>query len=249
MPQQEIEDFDFRPQYLPARVADKLQEMIVNHQFQVGERLPSERDLAVKLNVSRNVIREALKLLQERGLVSVQSGSGVYVTAFDVSAVSRSVGLYVKRLKVSIAQVYETRWLIEVQNARLAALRATPEDLKALADCLQRSKDHVKDPQIFTPLDIEFHILLAKASQNPVLPMLLETITDALQEQCQLTEGLPGAQANALMHHERIFKAVTACDADAASEAMSAHLKSGWEWLLRALENPPIEIGRIEFQE
>jgi DNA-binding FadR family transcriptional regulator len=193
------------------------------------------------------VIREALKLLQERGLVQVQSGSGVFVTALDSSALARSVGLFVRRSKVSIAEVYEIRWLLEVENVRFTALRASDADMAALKDCLERSIAHVNEPRPFTQLDIEFHMLLARASQNAVLPLLLETITGALREQCHITETLPGAQANALMHHRRIFEAVAARNVEAAQSAMSDHLRNSWEWLLRGLENPPAEIGKITF--
>jgi DNA-binding FadR family transcriptional regulator len=247
MSQHDLTTADVRPQYLSSQVADRLQELIVNQQFRVGERLPAERTLAARLGVSRAVIREALKLLQERGLVSVQSGSGVFVTAMDSSVLARSVGLFVRRGRVSIAEIYEIRWLLEVENVRFATLRATDADVTALESCLERSAALVREPSTFTTLDIEFHMLLARASQNAVMPLLLETITGALEEQCQITETLPGAQANALIHHRRIFAAVKARNVEAAHLAMSDHLRNSWEWLLRGLGNPPDDIGQITF--
>lgn len=245
MSQQLLQDQFVRPPDLAAVVADRLEALIVEGHYVAGQRLPSERALAGLLNVSRNVIREGTKRLQERGLVSVQPGSGVYVTACDTASVRRSVALYVRRQQVTIAQVYEARWALEMENARLASLQASDRDRAALAANVAACQDHVSQPAIFTPLDVEFHLLLAHATGNPILPLLLETITSALHDHCRLTENLPGAQHNALMHHSRILAAVQAQDAAAAQAAMREHLHSGWAWLLRVVTNPQEEIGEI----
>lgn len=234
---------------LTTSVAQQVEEMVVSQQYRVGGRLPAERELAEQLGVSRNVLREAIKLLEERGLVEVRMGSGVYVTEIGATQLTRSVTLYVKSQQVSIHHVYQTRWILETQNARLAARQAEEDDIAALRTCIQKSQDRIGQPHLFTPLDIEFHMLLARASQNPVLPLLLETITDALREQCQMTEQLPGAQENALSHHVRILEAVEARDQEAAYEAMDRHIKSGWEWLMRTISNPSDEIGPPDFMD
>jgi GntR family transcriptional repressor for pyruvate dehydrogenase complex len=249
MTQPGLDDLKITPQHLPTIIAGKLEELIIGQHIRVGDRLPSERELAATLGVSRNVIREATKLLQERGLVSVQSGSGVYVTASEADILSRSVRLYVRRQQVTIAQVYEARCMLEFQNVRLAAQRATAGDIAALADCLKRSRDNIHNSDLFTQLDVEFHRLLAAASQNPVMPLLLETIMDALHAQCRLTGQLPGAQENAYHYHCIIFEAIKARDSEAAYQAISDHLQDAWNWLLRVIENPEDEIGRLTFAE
>jgi len=230
-----------KKQHLSEQVADQLQEMILQRHYQVDERLPSERDLATSIGVSRNVVREAIKLLQERGLVTVQSGSGVYICAPEAEMVSRSVGLYVRRQEISIAHIFEVRWILEVENARLAAHKITLEDVQLLEDSLQRSESSLADPILFTQIDVEYHRLLAVVTGNPVLPLLLDTITDALGAQIQMTSGLPGAQENALRHHRMIFEAVKAKNPIQAQTAMINHLKDSWEWLLKL--NPDYEIG------
>ncbi|GAB4575382.1 MAG: FCD domain-containing protein [Anaerolineae bacterium] len=234
---------------LPSIVAQQLEDLIVNQVFEVGERLPAERDLALQLGVSRNALREAVKVLEERGLLEVRTGSGIYVTEIDATPLTRSVTLYVKSQQVSIHHVYQTRWILETQNARLAALHATEDDLAALRACIARSEAHVHEPSLFTPLDVEYHMQLARASHNPVLPLLLETITDALRDQCRLTEQLPGAQENALSYHRRILQAIEAHDDEAAYRAMDDHIRNGWEWLRRALSNPREEIGPSDFMD
>lgn len=230
-----------KKQHLSEQVADQIQEMILKRQYEVDERLPSERDLATSLGVSRNVVREAIKLLQERGLVTVQSGSGVYICAQEAEMVSRSVGLYVRRQEISTSHIFEVRWILEVENVRLAAHKITPEDIEILEACLDRSEKSLSDPALFTKIDVEYHRLLAVATGNPVLPLLLDTITDALDAQIQKTSVLPGAQANALRHHRAIFEAVKAKNPAQAQDAMINHLKDSWDWLLKL--NPDYEIG------
>lgn len=224
-----------KKQHLSELIADKLQTMILQREYELNERLPSERDLAKQLNVSRNVVREAIKLLQERGMVKVQSGSGVYISAQEAETISRSVGLYVQRQNVSVAQVFEVRWILETENARLAAQRATPHDLHLLEACLSRSKDAIEDPSSFTSLDIEFHRLLAVSTGNPVLPLLLDTIVDTLSDHIKRTSNLPGAQENALRHHAAIFDAVRRHNPEEAKAAMVAHLESSKVWLSRVI--------------
>jgi DNA-binding FadR family transcriptional regulator len=234
-----------KKQHLSEQVADQIQEMILQRQYQIDERLPSERDLATSLGVSRNVVREAIKLLQERGLVTVQSGSGVYICAHEAEMVSRSVGLYVRRQDISIAHMFEVRWILEVENARLAAHKVKSADIELLEDCLDRSEKSLSDPATFTQIDVEYHRLLAVVTGNPVLPLLLDTITDSLGAQIQMTSGLPGAQENALRHHRAIFEAVKRNQPTEAQNAMINHLKDSWDWLLKL--NPDYEIGDFTF--
>lgn len=236
-----------KKQHLSEIVADRLQEMIVSGQYQVGERLPAERELAASLGVSRNILREAIKFIQERGLVNVQSGSGVYVTASEADVLSRSMTLYTRREQISIAQLFEVRWILEVENARLAARKADANRIAELWACLQRMQSTLDSPSEFTQIDVEYHRLLAVATLNPVLPMLLDTITDSISQQLSMTASLPGAQINALKHHQAIYDAVASHDTEAAYKAMSTHLKDSWRWLLRVIDNSEEEIGEITF--
>ncbi|MFQ3647313.1 MAG: FadR/GntR family transcriptional regulator [Anaerolineae bacterium] len=224
-----------KKQHLSELVADKLQTMIIQREYELNDRLPSERDLAKQLNVSRNVVREAIKLLQERGMVKVQSGSGVYISAQESETISRSVGLYVQRQNVSVTHVFEVRWILETENARLAAQRAIAQDIQLLDDCLRRSKDAMEDPVLFTSLDIEFHRLLALSTGNPVLPLLLDTIVDTLSDHINRTSNLPGAQENAFRHHTAIFDAVRRHNPEEARAAMVAHLESSRVWLSKVI--------------
>ena len=242
-----LKNFQPRNQPISRQIADKIQQVVMDGNLLPGDRLPSERQLADDLNVSRNMIREAVALLEERGIVSIQVGSGIYVTEARTDTVTRTLSIYAQRKQVTVAQMFEVRWALEVENARFAATNALPRHLQQLSDALRGMEEHKKNIDEFARIDITFHQILARASQNPLFPVLLDTITDMLYDQAVLATNMPGAAEVALNHHCNIFQAIQNKDADGARAAMCAHLESGWEYLLRAVKNPQETIGVMRF--
>jgi GntR family transcriptional repressor for pyruvate dehydrogenase complex len=242
-----FEDIQLQNQSLSRQIAEKIQQMVTNGELRTGDRLPSERQLAEQLQVSRNVIREATALLEERGVVSIQIGSGIYVSENSSEALNRSVSLFVQRKGITVAQLFEIRWILEVENARLAAFNVTSNELQALEKTIVEMETYADDLQKFTAADIRFHQLLAYATHNPLLPVLLDTISDLLHKQALLATALPGAGANALKHHRNIFRGVRSKSATLARSAMTKHLASAWEYILKVVKNPEEEIGDMRF--
>lgn len=240
-------DFELQDEPLSQQIAHKIQQMVTRHELRPGDRLPSERQLAEQLQVSRNVIREAIALLKDRGVVSVHTGSGIYISDVSHESVTRSVGVFVQRKQVSVAQLFEIRWILEVENARLAAVKATPEDIHALEQFLAEMEQNIDQLERFTAADMAFHRRLAQASQNPLLPVLFDTMIDLLHKQAMLATAVPGGADSALTHHRNILHAVRAKSSILARGAMSKHLASGWEFLLRAVENPEKELGEMSY--
>jgi GntR family transcriptional repressor for pyruvate dehydrogenase complex len=238
---------DFRPknQSLSRQIADRIQQMVMDGELSPGDRLPSERNLADQLQVSRNMIREAAVLLEERGIVTIQTGSGVYIAEVNPNAVTRTLSVYAQRKKVTVAQIFEVRWALEIDNARLAASNALPEQIESLRRTIIDMESTKDDLKTFTKIDIRFHSLLAEASQNPIFPVLLGTITDLLLEQAMLATALNDGPDFALTHHRNIFSAIEQRDQDAARHAMTKHLEGGWERLLRVVKNPDEAIGEM----
>jgi len=238
---------DFRPKNQPIsrQIADRIQQMVMDGELLPGDRLPSERQLADQLQVSRNMIREAAALLEERGIVSIQTGSGIYVADANPNAVTRTLSVYAQRKNVTIAQIFEVRWALEIDNARLAASNALPEQIDTLRGSIADMESNKDNLAKFTETDIRFHLMLAEASQNPFFPALLDTITDLLQEQARLATALEGAPDNAIKHHRNIFAAIEQRDQEAAREAMSNHLASAWDFILRAVKDPDQPLGEM----
>lgn len=242
-----FEGFQPKNQPLSRQIADKIQQMVMDGELMPGDRLPSERQLAEQLNVSRNMIREAAALLEERGIVSVQTGSGIYITEASIDTVARTFSLYAQRKQVTVAQMFEVRWMLELENARLAATNALPKQIEQLAATLKEMEETKSNLEKFTKTDIRFHQQLAYASQNPLFPVLLDTITDLLHEQALLATAVDGALENALQHHRNILAAVQNKDAQTAREAMKTHLEDGWGFLLMAVKDPQETIGIMRF--
>jgi GntR family transcriptional regulator, transcriptional repressor for pyruvate dehydrogenase complex len=244
-----FEDFQLQNQSLSRQIADKIQAMVTSRELLPGHKLPSERQLAEQLQVSRNVIREATALLEERGVVSIHIGSGIYISEISADALSRSVSLFVKRKGISIAQLFEIRWILEVENARLAAFNATPEEVAAMEKTIIEMENHPDNLEIFTIADINFHELLAYATHNPLLPVLLETISEPLHKQALIATALPGANENAIKHHRNIFRAIRSKSGTLARSAMTKHLASAWDYLLEAVKDPQEVIGEMRFAD
>ncbi|MCZ7583640.1 MAG: GntR family transcriptional regulator [Deltaproteobacteria bacterium] len=129
---------------LSKQVAQQIQDNITEGKLKSGDRLPSERELAEQLQVSRTVVREAVKLLEDRGLISVNVGSGSYVVEMPPKAVSRSISLYVQQRQLSYAHLAAVRRMIEVEIAEMAARNATPEDIKGLEQAVHDAEEHLE---------------------------------------------------------------------------------------------------------
>ena len=170
---------------LSDKVVGQLTEAIVSQQLAPGQRLPSERELGEQFGVSRTVIREAIRSLAARGLVSVTSGRGIEVGQVGSGDVTASMRLFVRGHKdLHYGKVHEVRTAVELQTAGLAAARATPDDiarLRELCDGYQRAIEAGDLPGA-SELDFQFHQELAKASGNELLVAMLESISDVLRE-------------------------------------------------------------------
>src|SRR5262245_28566351 len=114
---------------LSDKVADMMLETILSRRLQVGDRLPSERELGEQFGVSRTVVREAVRALVAKGVIEVRSGSGLRVAAVDAAAVSESMSLFLRGGSLDFEKVHEVRTLLEVHIAGIAAERATTEDV------------------------------------------------------------------------------------------------------------------------
>lgn len=203
-------------------VADRIQQLIVDERIQPGERLPSERDLATKLSVSRASLREALIALELSGVIEVRGGSGVYVSEqpeVDTAATEAGPGPF---------EVLSARRLIEAEIAAIAARVATDSAIDAILQAVQQMEASHSDKASNEQADRNFHIAIARATGNSALVGSLNYLWDQrgrlwhkLKEHFQ-TEEL---RQETLTDHRRILEAIAAHDPAAAKKAMRAHLE------------------------
>ncbi len=212
---------------LSETVAGQLEEAILSGDFPTGERLPAEQALADQFGVSRNVVREAFKMLQERGLIEVVNGQGAYVAQPNTAATSNALARYLRLLGAgsAVKALYEVRKIIEGSNARLAAERADAGDLARLAECLQQMESHVGSIERWSAADLDFHRAVAQAAHNPFLSALLQPLMDQLRG--MIAEGylVPGAVQTGLEAHRRLYRSIAEHDPEAALAAMLEHLE------------------------
>lgn len=208
-------------------VAAQLRVAIVSGELQPGARLPTENELCESFQVSRATIREALGTLVGEGLITKSRGlkGGSFVTAASLDQVSDTLHSSLHRLQhsggMTVEEVAESRLLLEVPAARLAAQRRTDADIDSLRACA-----HLNDPAHSTELRMgrRFHRAVAVASGNRLLQLAIEPINLALATQMDKTRYRKGFLAQIDDHHRGIAEAIADRDAERSAQLMEEHL-------------------------
>jgi DNA-binding FadR family transcriptional regulator len=208
------------------QIADDLEQLILDGTFPPESRLPSEQELADRYSVSRNVIREALKSLKEKGLVSIRTGSGTFVRRPTVKPISEALHRFVRHSidDFSIAHFYEIRRMIEPENASLAALRATEADMVAILTPFRIMEQHQTESEAWSQADLEFHRAIAAATHNPLLLSIIDALIDPLLKVISAGHAEPRGTQAGLVAHRSILHAIQAHDPDLAKQVMLDHL-------------------------
>ena len=219
---------------LADKVADLMLERILSGELQVGDRLPSERELGEQFGVSRTVIREAVRGLLTKGVLEVRAGSGLRVAAVGSATVSESMNLYVRGQSLDFERVHEVRRLLEVHIAGLAAERASDEDIERLATVHEKMQAAIDDFEVAAGYDLEFHRAIARATQNELYRVLMDSIGRAQLDIRRATLGLAGTGPLTIKQHGAIYAAIRARHPERARSAMRRHLdqvKRAWDRL------------------
>ncbi|SEC18465.1 DNA-binding transcriptional regulator, FadR family [Amycolatopsis tolypomycina] len=194
-----------------------LRSAIERGEHAVGDKLPSEAALSREFEVSRSVIREALRGLQALGMTESKTGKGTFVTATG-PADNPTFGPY------SARDLIEVRRHVEIPVAGYAAVRRSQDDLDLLAHLLERM-DTETDNTAWVALDSLFHITIAQASGNPVFGKVIEEIRDALARQSAFLNQLGDRRRQSNLEHQAIVAAISSRVESAAIAAMTAHLE------------------------
>jgi len=231
------------------RAADQLLDMVISGGLGPGERLPPERELCSRLGVSRTVVREALNLLEARGLISIEHGRGAVVSGGSPRAVRDTLGLLLRVQPKTLWEMLEIRKILEVEVAGLAAERAGRGDLEAMRLQLERMRDSIEVPEGYVDADVEFHALLARGARNEVLLTMLEPVVNLLRASRRVSAALPGRALRALGEHQGILRRVEAEDAPGAREEMRLHLANTAEDIQAAIGEGILDAGGLPEKE
>jgi DNA-binding FadR family transcriptional regulator len=225
------------PQRLYRQIADQLRSLVAAGEFEVGHRLPAERDLAVQLGVSRPSVREALIALEVEGVIEVRTGSGIYVRDASPEASKGRAGLLPDTANAEDSapldwgplEVIHARGLIEPETAALAAERATRADVMAIAAALRQMQQQARRGEVPREGDEAFHLAIARASGNGVLLDTLQRFWHArhgplFERLGDYFEG-PESWQIAVAEHEAVLAAIKAHDPRQARQAMQRHMR------------------------
>lgn len=223
-------------------VVEMLEREIASGAFPAGSKIPSERELAARCGVSRPVVREALRSLQERGDIEIRPSRGAYVRsvrAFDVASRFES---FARQHGATARDLAQVRRSLESMAARLAAAAATPEEraqLRDLVDAMDATTDHYEHARF----DIAFHALLAQASGNPVVEIMFGSIAPLAFEQMLRSVTDPGVRSAGSPLHRVVQEAIDRGDAEAAASAMNTHIALAEQMLGPDLDRPLSELA------
>jgi GntR family transcriptional repressor for pyruvate dehydrogenase complex len=210
------------------QVAEQIEKRILDGELHSGDRLPTERDLAEQFHVSRTAVREAMKILAQRGLVDMRPGRGTIVIDEAHEAMQESINLAMK-LKLGevggSANLVEVREILETEIAALAAARATEKEIDAMREAVKVMDDNLDDADAFIAADNNFHEALAQGTQNTLILILVNSIVNLLSEQRKKIFETEGGPQRGQVHHKRILESVIRRDPQAARAAMRSHLQ------------------------
>jgi GntR family transcriptional regulator, transcriptional repressor for pyruvate dehydrogenase complex len=209
------------------RVAVQIEKRILDGDLRIGDRLPTERELAEQFQVSRTAVREAMKILAQKGLVDMRPGRGTIVVDGARAAMENSIGLLMKMMSSEVGSaenLVEVRAILETEIAALAAARATEKEIAAMREAIRVMDESLDDANAFIAADNSFHEALAQATQNALIFTLLNSIVHLLSEQRKQIFAVEGGPQRGQMHHRRILESVVRRDPAAARMAMMSHL-------------------------
>jgi GntR family transcriptional regulator, transcriptional repressor for pyruvate dehydrogenase complex len=206
---------------LSERIAQQILGQIADGALRPGDRLPTEHRLLEQFGVGRSTLREALRSLSGMGVLDIRHGHGVYVADGAAQAGLRQLDWALLLGSREMLDLVEARKALEIQIAALAAERATQAELDSMAGCLARLRA-ARTRQEEYAADVDFHLAVARATQNDVFVRLIRTLRDLIQ---RMLWQSPAQRAGRVEEHERILRAIARRDPEAAAAAAREHFR------------------------
>ena len=205
-------------------IVGQVQALIQDGLLKPGDRLPSERELAERFQVSRSSLREAIRALELQGLVVSRPGAGTFVSTESVETILSIIEGSINGSSEYLADIFEVRHLLEPQIAALAAERATRDDIQSMARSLEEQAEQIDRGETGVEGDMAFHFAMARATHNETLVRVMSTIADIVHQSRDQSLQNPGRPQRSLASHRRILEMITRGEAEAARPAMEHHL-------------------------
>ncbi len=225
-------------------IVSQIERAIFSGRFSAGDRLQSERELAEEFGVSRITVRDALRVLEARGLIRVKVGAsgGAFVAESNADNVAESISTMILLRRMTLSELAEARTVVEVATADLAAQRWDAERLGRLEETVERGRRVVREGAPHTEASMDFHVALAEAARNELLSATVRAYRDLLMQTVNDMRDVKSARTTQKAHEE-IIEAVRSRDADGARRLMLDHLED-FEKRLRRWLQASGEAGR-----
>ncbi len=205
-------------------IVAQIKRLITEERIRPGDRLPPERELADLFRASRNSVRDALRVLEQMGLIESRHGNGTYVRALSPEELSEPLALLFLQSRAQMRELWEVRRVFEPAVAEFAAQRATPEELDELDAILKQQQAKVELGFTAIEEDGAFHYGIARAARNSVLLRTIDTIMDLLRASRERSLQQGDRPQHSLAGHRRILESLRRADAPGARAAMLRHL-------------------------
>lgn len=220
-----------KPKKIYEEVAEAIYEMIRTGQVKPGQRLDSVQQLAENFQVGRSAIREALTSLRAMGLVEMKQGEGTYIKEFETDQITFPLSTAILMNKEDIAQLLEVRKIIEIGTAAAAAKKRTSHHLEMMEKALEEMKSAQGNETLGEKADLEFHLALADAAQNPLLLSLMNHVSGLMGETMKETRRVwlfskKTTVERLYEEHKEIYEAIKEQDEEKARNLMLVHLEN-----------------------
>ena len=205
------------------QIAEQLLGQIGSRQLRPGDPLPPERELTRLYGAGRSSVREALRMLESRGLIESR-GSGTFVIAPWRNPFQEPLSLVVAGEDVDRTQLFEVRRMLEAEAAALAARRRSLGDLELMHEATDEMEAAIDSADAYVAADIRYHLVIAEATGNRLLLHLMQAIRERLTEMFGTVFKFPGGPERSIAQHRLITQAIAAEDAERARQAMTEHI-------------------------
>lgn len=210
------------------QIVDQIAQLVAEGHLKPGDRLPSERELVERFQVSRASIREAISALEMMGLIEVRSGEGTYIREVNVDSVVAPLAWMLFIEKDTELELYEARKILEVQAAGLAAERAEDDEMNDMFKALESMRIDLQNQRLGEEADHQFHYTIARATHNKILFRLMNTISDTMQKSLKLSRLKlyedTSSPERLFQEHCSIYEAIKNHDSENAQKLMYEHL-------------------------
>ncbi len=213
------------------QVYEQLKRLLIEGEWAPGTKIPSENELADMFNVSRITVRQALQKLNALGLLETRFGEGSFVKVVDVGESMNGLIPVMYLGEQSAREVFEFRMIIETECARLAARRATAEDIGELKETLERmvKYENNRDLKGFSSADLDFHFRIAQITRNALVIKTMSILREVLESSMYDVIDKMGCE-NGIFYHKEIIQAIEEKEEVKAANMMKEHIKKNFEY-------------------